>query len=284
MLSSTESNSREYVNCPYCGANSFSVWASENGYSAVKCGLCGFVYVNPRPSRAIIDHAVTTGKHHDARGTRSVVARRVPRRVIEYQRLFRAMFEDVWSSGAPVRWLDVGAGYGEIVEAVARLAPMGSTIEGIEPMEPKVVVARRLGVSVRRGYLADVTHKYDFISLVHVFSHIPDFRAFLGEVRAALGESGQIFLETGNAADLADSSAVPTELDLPDHLAFAGRAHLVGFLREAGFKIVEVRERRRDGLLNCFKNLVKKTLGRNVHLRIPYTSAHRAIAIRAKRF
>ncbi len=37
------------------------------------------------------------------------------------------------------------------------------------------------------------------------------------------------------------SYEVPTELDLPDHLVFAGEKHLTGYLNDAGFSIVAIR-------------------------------------------
>ncbi|MDY0093664.1 MAG: methyltransferase domain-containing protein [Candidatus Vecturithrix sp.] len=178
--------------------------------------------------------------------------------------------------------MDVGAGYGEIVEAVSALAPEGSLVEGIEPMQPKAAAAKALGIPVHHGYLGDLNKRYDIVSLVHVFSHIPDFRAFLIDVKSVLKDHGEFFLETGNAADLKDRHEVPTELDLPDHLTFPRKKHLIGFLEEAGVQVVAVKELRRDDFVNFVKNIVKKIIGRNVSIRLPYTSGHRAIRIRAK--
>jgi Zn ribbon nucleic-acid-binding protein len=59
------SNGRESIDCPYCGHGESSVWGSENGFDAVQCASCAFVYVNPRPIAGLIDQAVTTGTHSD---------------------------------------------------------------------------------------------------------------------------------------------------------------------------------------------------------------------------
>jgi SAM-dependent methyltransferase len=198
-------------------------------------------------------------------------------------RIFSEMYRDVWSGCKPISWLDVGAGHGEIVEAVTRIAAPGSLVEGIEPMRRKVALARRLGLNVRLGYASDVRRQFEYVSLVHVFSHLPDFRAFLGEVKSVMTARGELYVETGNAADLGNAAQVPTELGLPGHLAFAGRVHLLGYLREAGFEIVEIRELRRDGLWNFGRNVVKRLVGRRVPLRLPYTSRHRVIRVRARR-
>ena len=165
------------------------------------------------------------------------------------------MFDDVWQTGKQISWLDVGAGYGEVVEAVALLAPSGGKIEGIEPMKPKVVHAQARGLSIRDAYLSEVHDRFDYLSIINVFSHIPDFRDFLKDIKNILAVNGEIFIETGNAGDLNSSHDVPTELDLPDHLVFAGEKHIIGYLSEAGFSIIKIKRMRRDGLINFVKNI-----------------------------
>ena len=44
-------------------------------------------------------------------------------------------------------------------------------------------------------------------------------------------------MEAGNIADLPSSESVCDTLNLPDHLAFAGEKHYLGYLEEAGFEI-----------------------------------------------
>ncbi len=272
----------EIIDCPYCGRSDGVPWAEENGFTAEKCGECGLVYVNPRPNQSLIQQAVKTGVHSDVDHGRTAVTRRVVSKVAYYKKIFSSMFDDVWRDTTTITWLDVGAGYGEIVEAVASLAPTGSEIEGIEPMHPKAEHARARGLNISEKYLHEVREKFDFVSLINVYSHIPDFRPFLKDVQAVLVDGGEFFLESGNIGDLIDSREVPTELDLPDHLVFAGEKHLTGCLTDAGFTIVSVKKLRKDGLVNFAKNIIKKLMGRYVMLAIPYTSNYRSILIRAK--
>ena len=270
------------INCPYCGSSSRFPWASEGSFTAYRCSSCNFLYVNPIPSEKESLNSVVSGIHSPESGGGNAIARRIPGKVRQYRSLFKITFSDVWDKKIPISWLDVGCGYGEILEAVQSLAAANSIVEGLEPMVPKAIFAKKSGLIVNNCFLDQLEKRYQFVSCIHVFSHIPDFRSFLEQLKAVLEPHGELFLETGNAADLASRNEVPSELDLPDHLTFAGLRHLIGFLTDANFEILSVSFLRRDGFRNFLKNIVKRLLGRPVALRIPYTSQHRAIRIRAK--
>lgn len=270
------------VNCPYCNSERAEPWANERGYVLVRCRACDFLYVNPAPSPLSISEAVRTGVHTSAAGHLDVRSRRVASKVAHYQRLFLELFPDLWARSKPIHWLDVGAGYGEVLEAVNRLAPPGSIVEGLEPMEPKATAARARGLTVIQDYLRREHGPVDVISSIDVFSHLPDYRSFLADVVAVLNPRGEMVIVTGNLADLNERKEFPGQLGLPDHLIFGGQKHLVGYLTEVGFEIVQIRATRIDGIVNFAKLIVKRLIGRPVVLRIPYTSAYRQLTIRAR--
>jgi SAM-dependent methyltransferase len=272
----------ESVPCPYCGSRQHTAWAQELGFTTVRCGHCELLFCNPRPVAALIDSAVRTGAHGPEAQGLVVTARRVGGKVRRYRQVLGEMFDDLWRQGRPISWLDVGAGYGEVLEAVVALAPPGSRITGLEPMHPKASQARQRGLTVVEDYLRPGLTKVQVISMVDVFSHIPDFGRFMNDVRAVLEPGGEIYLETGNLADLERRSEFPYELGLPDHLVFAGEKHITGFLERAGFEIVRIRRWRIDGIVNLAKNAVKKLLGRPAALGVPYTSRYRQVQVRAR--
>lgn len=272
----------ERINCPFCNNKDYSVWAEENGFFAVKCSECGLIYVNPRPLPHITSEAVKSGVHRNVNHGRTAISRRVGAKVKLYRKIISTIFADVWESKKLVSWLDVGAGYGEIIEAVTLLAPTGSKIEGIEPMRPKVIKAKKLGIQIKECFISEITEKYDFVSLINVFSHIPDFREFLKDIKKVLKLNGEFFLETGNIGELSNYRLVPSELDLPDHLVFASERNIIDYLNEAGFSIIAIHRRRKDGITNFLKNIIKKLLGRKVALRLPYQSPYRTLLIRSK--
>jgi SAM-dependent methyltransferase len=149
-------------------------------------------------------------------------------------------------------------------------------------MHPKAVAARNRGLDIVEDYLRPGQAKVQVVSIVDVFSHIPDFNAFLAEVKGVLLPGGEIFIETGNLADLERRSQFPYELGLPDHLVFAGERHILGYLERFGFGVIDIRRSRIDGVDNLAKNMIKRIIGRPAAFGIPYTSPYRQIQLRAR--
>lgn len=77
----------ELIPCLFCQSNESNLWATENGFNAVKCRECGLIYVNPRNAQSVVDKAVTTGHHSEVQGGRNVVGRRSKRKVSKYRRV-----------------------------------------------------------------------------------------------------------------------------------------------------------------------------------------------------
>ena len=119
------------ISCPLCNDSEYVHWAKDNGYDAVKCVNCSLVYVNPRPVDSLVDEAVQTGVHSERDGDRDSIVRREGYKVSWYEKIIKEMYEDVWSKKVKISWIDIGAGYGEFIEAVGRLASSDSEILGV---------------------------------------------------------------------------------------------------------------------------------------------------------
>jgi 2-polyprenyl-3-methyl-5-hydroxy-6-metoxy-1,4-benzoquinol methylase len=271
----------ERIDCPLCGSPNSDIWGSENGFSAVKCATCGLVYVNPRPVPEQISEANKIGVHRTQEGSLDVAYTRHPRRVQRYRRILKEMFAEEIGGARMLRWLDVGAGYGEFMEAAALALPAGSAISGIDPMEPKVRAARARGLDISTRDLSEVAGPYDVISLMNVFSHIPDFRRFCLVLSARLAPGGILFLQTGNGGDLSKRADYPDELCLPDHLVFAGRQHIERYLQLADFEIVKVVVRRVDGFLGSVQTMLRDLRHGRIAARLPYASPFRTVFYKA---
>jgi 2-polyprenyl-3-methyl-5-hydroxy-6-metoxy-1,4-benzoquinol methylase len=272
----------EAIPCPLCRSHQHRSWGEENGFSAVKCADCGLVYVNPRPRSEDIDEGHRIGKHRTPEGDLPGVHSPVWKKVATYKADINAAFAAEIVAGKPLSWLDVGAGYGEFVSALRDTLPKGSSVAGIDPMEAKVAYAQQVGLPVTTTPLAEITGQYDVVSILNVFSHVPDFREFLANLKRLLNPGGSLFIQTGNGGDLTVRSDYPDRLCLPDHLVFAGQVHIERFLREAGFAITGSKTRRKDTLYWSLKSVGKRLVGRPDPVAWPYRSGFRGLWCRAK--
>lgn len=273
----------ETVACLNCGSREHIVWAVENGFSALKCSDCGLVYVSPRPRADTISEANKIGVHGTAEGDLVVIARRQPGRVAHLAGVAKEMFPEMVAGTKPVHWLDIGCGYGEFVEALSGLLPGGSRVIGIEPMRPKVAAAQRRGLTVDSKTLDEVREQFDVVSLMNVFSHIPNFSEFGTDVAGKIKPGGVLFLETGNGGDLASRREYPDLLNLPDHLVFAGVEQMRAIIGRIGFTVERTMSLPVDGPVRCAKTFVKKLLRGQFDPRLPYTSPFRTVFYKCRK-
>jgi SAM-dependent methyltransferase len=278
MNSDDRNNQRD--KCPYCASLSHKFWASEFGYSVVRCSDCKLLFISPMPDAKYVDTAVKAGFHENI--GLNVKAKRVSRKVYYYKKIISSVFPDLLNSNKPILWVDVGCGYGELLQALECVAPNGSEILGFEPMEAKAKNAMARGLNVTNDYLKPNLISADVVSMVDIFSHIPDFHGFLKIVASNLKPGGYLFLETGNLADLELRDQFSGELGLPDHLVFASEAIIKGYLEKAGFSVMSIRRIRTDTLMDFIKSIIKRLLGRPAVVRMPYSSKYRQLLIRAR--
>ncbi|RIA35353.1 methyltransferase family protein [Hephaestia caeni] len=267
----------EHIQCPNCASDRTVEWAREGGFIAVKCTPCGLIYVNPRPSAAEITEANKVGVHRTQNGKAlNVSARRNAAKIGYYQRVIGELFATEHTAGHPLKWLDVGAGYGEVVEAIQSALP-ATDVEGIEPMRPKVEIAQARGVRVSDRSIAQTDSDYDVISLINVYSHIPDFREFGELLVSKLKSGGILFLETGNLPDLTSRADFPDTLYLPDHLVFAAPRQMESIAKSIGLAMETTKAERIDNPLWAVKQTVKSALRGKPRIVLPYTSEFRTV-------
>ena len=256
----------EQVRCPICGESDCAPWAYESGWHAVQCVQCNCVYLSPRPEISAISKAAETGMHPTQNGLRSMIE--------SYKhnasKIYRSRLLDIFTkdelSRPSMRWLDIGAGFGQLMLALRSLLPPDAVIEGLEPSEHKRLVAARHGLCLHRGTLDEfVGDGYDVVSMCNVLSHLPNPKRSIGQIRALLRPGGRFVLLTGNLADCVAGDC-PGPLNFPDHLVFVGRKTLYRLLTEAGFQVDTLEEYSaffpEHQAVRLLKNVVKRLLGR----------------------
>ncbi len=227
----------EKVLCYSCGNPDSTFFDQENGFTLSKCSGCGLLYVNPRPDTHEIDQAHKLGQHHGAELIRTTGYR-------DFSKVssYLSTLGNLFSQREPLKdkkWLDIGCGYGEFIEALNKFSSNTLSAKGVEPNVMKVSAARKKGLDVSYFDLSTHHDKYDYISLLNVYSHLPDPRQIIGEWKNLLKPGGQLILETGDTANLS-SEQHPKPYYLPDHLSFASEKIVTGILESLGFEILGV--------------------------------------------
>lgn len=228
----------ERVNCYVCGTRNERVWAQENGYTAVRCAECGLVYVDPRPPLESISKAAQTGLHEGQDRLDVVGSYGGAPRVRHYVRVLHDLYGPGYFYGSGERWLDYGCGYGEFLEALREESGKTLSLTGFEPNAIKSASARERGLDV--GFESTtLERRFHYLSLLNVYSHLPNPLTTLAELREALEPGGELLLQTGNFAEL-EREEIPVRLDLPDHLSFAGERLVQRVFEASGFRVHRV--------------------------------------------
>jgi SAM-dependent methyltransferase len=188
--------------------------------------------------------------------------------------------------GNQIKWLDVGAGFGELIQAVRKISNPYLDIRGIEPCEPKVKRAQSKGIPVEYGNLTDINETFSHISLIDIYSHLPNPIESLVGIKRLLKEEGKLILVTGNGGDITRNE-YPGSLYLPDHLSFAGEGNLYTVLKEAGYEITSLIKspyKPIDNPIICFiKNITRKMLKKpTLPIKSSKTSRFRSLWIYAR--
>lgn len=225
--------------CYNCGSNLSELYDEENGFSLVKCQKCGLLYVNPRPSDKDISESLLYGMH-EGKKTISTTGRYSRLRTRRYNKILRDLYPDGRLKKKGASWLDIGCGFGEFMEALMQYSDKTLTIKGSEPNIYKINSAKKRHLDVDFLDLDKIEEKFDFVSLLNVYSHLPDPVMFLTKLSRLLKDDGELLIETGHSAHL------PKPLHhkpyfLPDHLSFANKEIVENILIRSGFKIIKTR-------------------------------------------
>ncbi len=228
------------VRCPICGGGGEAA-LRKNGMTVERCAGCGFLFVNPRPTRKSLswmynESEVELGSavaRADARRTGAV-------REEERRRESRYRIARIRQFRAGGRLLDIGCGSGETLQA----ASAAFDVLGVDLSRTAVadaaahVPGRVLEGSAERLPLRDAS--VDVAILTEVLEHAFDPIMALREATRVLRPRGLLAVQTGDVASLRPRLSLEDwrYLQPPVHLNFFSRHILRTALRDAGTRIV----------------------------------------------
>ncbi len=260
------------LGCPVCGSAQRRLLyrdMTDRAFQAVtgswdlhRCGGCGAAYLDPRPSKSVLEaayagyctHVVPTVEqppegllatmrrtlrnghvnalygYELAPSTRLAPLLLAPLPGVrgETERAFRHLRKRT-------RLLDVGCGSGNFV---AHAQTVGWQATGIDVDEEALQAGRGAGYDLRVETLDQHTDgDYDAITLGHVIEHVPDPVALIAAARERLNPDGVLWLATPNLASLGHRRYREAwfPLDPPRHLVLFEHQSLQLALTRAGF-------------------------------------------------
>jgi len=103
--------------------------------------------------------------------------------------------------------------------------------------------------------------KYDYISMLNVYSHIYDPVDFIKKLKRLLKPNGEIFIETSDTVNLSAKQHYKP-FYLPDHLSFASEKILKEIFNKNGFRFISIKKTPlvKGGIYKFIKELIKFVL------------------------
>jgi len=156
--------------CPLCGSSQANALFAQRGYSLMACGVCELFFIDPYPRDIDRQHEVVathayedfqlldTAKHYEYE--------------VNFYRNYFDLIERECLHATSI--LDVGCGCGHLLERLA--ARPGLYRAGVELNRQRAEQARRVAhCEVFDIPIEDFppTRRFDVITLINVFSHIP---------------------------------------------------------------------------------------------------------------
>jgi SAM-dependent methyltransferase len=228
------------MTCPACGG-ALADWRSVPGgepsdpfeYELLRCQSCGTAVTEGDAPGA---EAYESGQYGVERPRGSAAIDRVQQAVSHQPVRF------LRRAGLPPggRVLDVGAGPGRLVEA---LAAAGFDARGIEPSRRSAELARQAGRAVERHSLSEHADSgLDAAVMWHVLEHLDDPGGALATVRPWLRPGGLVLVAVPNAASLQAEIAGNAWLhwDVPRHRVHFTADGLTRLLGSSGFEVTAV--------------------------------------------
>ena len=231
------------MNCPLCGANEFDPAFVKDGYTLVHCRECGLVWVSNPPTQEELGrfYSFASGYGIEDNATRARLKTIAARHV-----------DLLAGHRTPGRLLDLGCGVGYFVEAAQNA---GWDAEGLDLNEGVVERARSRGLSVREGWIEEMTLEqdaYDAVTMWDALEHLRDPRATIETAVSVLRPGGTLALSTPNIDGLYPRLSYPlgrltgywTHPEPPAHLVQFSEATVVRLLEDAGLHVDTVAHER----------------------------------------
>lgn len=222
--------------CTTTGSTPYlSAWAEGTLFHYQQCGVCGLVFLNPRPGPEELLRYYSHGYYGagEQKFSRVIEALRVSFALNRFYRLKKFL------PGAG-RALDIGCGQGTFLQLLRR---EGWKVQGTELAEEPARRSRLAGIPVFLGEIQEGQFgegTLDLVTLWHVVEHLRDPAGDMRRISTMMGKKGLVAVSTPNVESV--QARVFRErwfhLDPPRHLYLFSPETLFRLMAQAGFRMV----------------------------------------------
>lgn len=223
--------------CPLCGGSEFEPRAAKDGFRMVECRACRLWYLNPMPTEAALA-AIYGDEYFSSDESLSAGYADYDERADDFRDLFRRRLATLPADTGKGRILDVGAGFGYLLDAAR------DSFAETWAVERNAVAAAAIAATgqVVQGSFADAElpdAAFDVVSMQDCFEHLRDPHAALVRVRRILAPGGVLMVVTPNTDSLLARLQRRgwVSLKFPEHVALYNPATLTRILAAEGFVI-----------------------------------------------
>jgi 2-polyprenyl-3-methyl-5-hydroxy-6-metoxy-1,4-benzoquinol methylase len=206
------------VLCPLCGAHENKALFTQRQHTLMHCGSCDLSFIHPYPTDAKRHHeTVSNYQYDDLEVVRC--GTQYENEKLFYDRYFEFIRRECAGASSI---LDVGCGCGHLLERLAEYTQLMRA--GIELNRERARFARnkaRCEVFEVPIEEFDGTRRFDVVTLINVFSHVPNIGKLFEKLRCLMSERGKVILKTGEVRSDVKRSAI-FDWEFPDHLQFLG--------------------------------------------------------------
>ena len=233
------------VSCPACGGADSRPAFRKHDLDYVVCEQCATMYINPRPTPAVLEMYYSTSENYAFWNEHIFPASEAVRR----EKIFRPRAQQVAAicERYGVRLgtlLEVGAGFGTFCEELRSLSLFERLI-AVEPTPGLAATCRGRGLEVIEKPIEHVDlagADVDVVASFEVMEHLFAPGDFV-EQCARLLKPGGLFIATcpnGQGFDVATLQTLSNTVD-PEHLNYFNPDSLSALVRARGFTVLEVR-------------------------------------------
>lgn len=234
------------VPCPACGSTDVVPSFDKQGFTYCECEDCKSLYMSPRPTDAHLSAFMAQAQSVKFWSTdfyrQTAEARR--KWIFQPRAQIIAELAARYTVPADATFVDIGAGYGIMLEEVARLGTFG-TVSGIEPSPDLAADCRAKGFAILEQTLEGEQNdpiNASFMTAFEVLEHVNDPLAFLAALKSSLRPGGLALLTTLTASGFdiqtlwQDSNAISP----PHHINLLSVAGYRKLVERAGLELVEL--------------------------------------------